>query len=80
MTNDTREALAAYAHTAWSEWMVWMFSKSVSNEDGSVTIPYGYYKALYRQIMTPYDALTEREKDADREQADRMLAIIGGEK
>jgi hypothetical protein len=31
-----------------------------------------------RQIATPYAALSEREKDSDREWADKVLEIVRG--
>lgn len=36
-----------------------------------------YVRALRRQIETPYQALTEEEKSADRHEADLMLNTIG---
>jgi len=74
---DLREQLAALAHEQWAGWMRYMLSRCQSNDDGSVTIPYAYYRALFRQMTTPYAELSEQEKNADREEADKMLQIIG---
>lgn len=71
-----REALAALAHEQWSGWMRYMFGKCQSNEDGSITIPAGYARALLHQINTPYAELSEAEKNSDREEADRVMACI----
>lgn len=73
---DTRERLAEYAHDAWSGWMVYMFSKSDKNEDGTMTIPKWAVERWSRQATTKYSGLPEGEKASDRDEADRMLAII----
>jgi hypothetical protein len=74
---DLREALADYAHVAWSGWMSYMLTKCSPNPDGSVTIPVWAVERWTRQIETPYEALSEGEKESDREQADKILAVIG---
>ena len=71
------EALAEYAHEAWSGWMRYLFSKSVVNEDGSVTIPREFVARWARQMDTPYHKLPENEKESDREEARKMLEITG---
>lgn len=73
-----REALAEYAHEAWSGWMEYLFSKSGLDSDyGTRTIPAWAVDRWHRQMSTPYDDLPEEEKASDREEADRMLAIVG---
>jgi len=74
--NELREALAEYAHEAWSGWMRYMFSKSPANLDGSVFIPSELARRWKRQMKTPYSELPDTEKASDREQADRILTII----
>jgi hypothetical protein len=71
------EALSDYAHGAWSGWMSYMFSKSVRNEDGSVTIPASLVERWTRQMSTPYWMLPENEKDSDRMEAKKMMEIAG---
>lgn len=71
-----REALSDLSHSIWSSWMRWMLSIGTFNEDGSWTMPVELVKAWQRQIETPYAQLTEREKDLDREQADKILKMI----
>lgn len=76
-SDELREALAAYAHDeAWSGWMEYLFSKSAQNPDGSVTIPGGLVARWKRQMTTAYADLPENEKDSDRKEADRMIAIV----
>lgn len=73
---DTREALAAYAHEAWAGWMVYLFAKSQTNPDGTVTIPAGSVERWQRQMSTLYANLPEAEKASDRDEADKMLRIM----
>lgn len=78
MSEDTlREALAALAHAQWSGWMAYLFGLSQSNGDGTITIPAAHVARWQGQIATPYAELTEREKDSDRVEADKVLAVIG---
>jgi hypothetical protein len=76
MKTKIREALAEYAHQAWSGWMDYLFRKSTKNADGTVTIPKWAVDRWERQVSTPYAALPENEKDSDREEADRMMVIM----
>lgn len=75
-SNELREALAAYAHEAWSGWMNYLLSKSTVNEDGSWTVPAASAERWHRQMSTPYHLLPEGEKASDRKEADQMLAIV----
>lgn len=75
---NVREALAEYAHDAWSGWMIYLFQKSVTNiENGTVTIPKWAVDRWFRQTQTAYADLPEEEKESDRAEADKMLAIVG---
>lgn len=75
--NQLREALAAYAHEAWSGWMRYMFSKCFSSAlAGDMVIPEQSVNRWMRQMATPYADLPESEKKSDREEADKMLAIM----
>lgn len=76
MKNQLREVLADYAHTAWSGWMKYMFSKSDIDKDGNLVIPHELYARWYRQMHTSYEDLSEKEKDSDKKEADRMSAIF----
>ena len=71
-----RERLAAVQHVIWSDWMTHLFSVSTYNQDGTITIPADKVKRWKRQMHTPYDALSEREKESDRQQADKVLAVL----
>lgn len=71
-----REKLAEYAHEAWSRWMRYLFSKSIVNSDGSVTIPTSLVKRWARQMDTDYPMLPNSEQQSDILEADKMLSII----
>ena len=78
MNDDIREQLAAYSHDAsWGGWMRYMFNKGTHNADGTWTMPADLVERWARQMKTPYAELPESEKSSDRDEADKMLAIIG---
>jgi hypothetical protein len=70
------EALADAEHDSWARWMAHLFTKGWRREDGSITLPGGYVKALQRQIDISYADLTEQEKEYDREEVRRILPLI----
>jgi hypothetical protein len=77
---NTRERLAKYAHGAWAGWMHYMWSKSTTNEDGTLTIPKVLVERWKRQAMTTYENLPELEKESDRREADKIAdAFVGNE-
>jgi hypothetical protein len=71
-----REALSDEQHAIWAHWMAYVFQVCPRQADGSVTIPRELVERWTRQIATPYAALSESEKDSDREQADRILDVL----
>ncbi|KKK76223.1 hypothetical protein LCGC14_2865830 [marine sediment metagenome] len=73
---NLKEQLANYAHSAWSGWMRYLFEKSTLNDDGTVTIPKWAVERWMKQSKTDYVELPEGEKESDREEADRMIAIF----
>jgi len=77
MNENIREQLAALAHEQWSGWMQYLFSKCERSLSQQVVIPYWAVERWRRQMTTPYADLSEEEKNSDREEADKMLAIIG---
>ena len=70
-STELREALADYAHQAWSGWMRYLFEKSHWNHDGTVIIPYSLAVRWRRQAHTDYAELPKSEKESDRKEADR---------
>lgn len=71
-----REKLADLQHEIWSSWMRWQFSVCETQEDGRVLIPAELVQRWIRQMSTSYSELSEKEKDSDREQADKVLALL----
>ncbi len=77
-----RERLASLQHDIWSHWMKHLFSicrpeyEHHEAEIDSAVIPYDYAKRWRRQLSTPYSELSEEEKRSDREQADKLLALL----
>ncbi len=71
-----RDALAAYAHDAWSGWMKYEFSKSAINDDGTVIIPAWAVERWTRQMNTPFLELPDKEKASDYTEANKMLLIV----
>jgi hypothetical protein len=74
--DEQREQLAEYAHEAWSGWLTYQFRKGTLNQDGTWTMPAWAVERWGRQSITPYADLSEKEKELDRAEADKILAII----
>lgn len=72
------EALAEYAHQAWADYMRHHIDKLRPLADGTRLMGQGYYMALWKLIATPYADLPEEQKEQDREQARRIMAILEG--
>lgn len=71
------ETLAAYSHEAWSEWMRYTLGRCMAGEEPHTqVIPGDYVQRWIRQLQTPYDQLPENEKKSDREQAEKIIAIL----
>ena len=74
--DSRREELAALCHEQWAGWMAYLFSKCNEVGDGCMEIPAWAVERWTRQLATPYENLSEEEKDSDRKEADRFLAIL----
>jgi len=79
-----REKLAKLSHEQWSGWIKHMFAKCSETcpEDGKLfhqeclIIPQWAVERWTRQANTQYKDLAEREKDSDRAEADRVIAVF----
>lgn len=69
-----REELAALMHEIWADWMKFMLSCCVER----YVIPVQAGRRWSRQMETPYDDLSEKEKDSDRREADKVLELFAG--
>lgn len=76
LREELREELARLCHEMWSGWMEYLFMQNDKNEDGSFTIPEGLVKRWNRQSYTDYAKLSEKEKDSDRIEADKILELV----
>lgn len=74
--NDLREKLAAIEHERWAHWQAYLHAQCERQPDGSLVIPAALVAHWERQIATPYEQLTEREKDSDRTEVDRYWRLI----
>lgn len=70
------DTLGAIEHERWSYWQRYMHSRATLQNDGSMLLPAHLVEQWERQIATPYNALSEQEKESDREQVRRYLPTI----
>lgn len=79
------EKVADFMHDQWSRWMKYQQSKEyhgmfAPDVDG-VAVHYSGFKdedkkRWHRQMETPYDELSEKEKDSDREWARKLIKLL----
>lgn len=69
ISKQTREQLAELEHQQWAHWTEYMLNNLTPEN----------IKRWKEQIKTPYSMLTEKEKDSDRDWADKVIKIINGE-
>lgn len=80
MEDRLREQLADYAHETWAGWMRYLFRFGVQRANGSFTISADKVERWRRQMELEYSELPEGEKESDRKEADRIIAIIAAER
>lgn len=71
-----REKIAALCHEQWSGWMKYLFARCYFTRDGAPVIAKEDYQRWDRQTRTPFDKLGDGEKNSDRKEADRFIALI----
>lgn len=81
--SELREKLAELAHSQWSGWMDYLFTKcidynpdAVQAEEGAVIIPKWAVERWKGQAKAVYCELTAKEMDSDRTEADKFLAVF----
>lgn len=72
------EQLASLEHERWAHWQRYVHDQCEKFPDGSLRIPAELVRRWESQIETPYDQLSEKEKESDREQVRRYLPLITG--
>lgn len=70
------EQLAEIEHARWAKWQRYLHSKAERQADGSLIVPSELVERWERQIETPFNALTEAEKESDRDQVREYLPLI----
>jgi hypothetical protein len=76
VADGLRETLAEIAHSQWSGWMEYLFSKGTFGEDGTWLMPKWAVDRWSRQMKTEYQMLSDEEKNSDRNEADRFLRAL----
>lgn len=75
-SDELLEELAAVEHERWSHWQQYLHDQCVPGPDGSLTIPAELARRWSAQMTTPYNELSEEERDSDRDQVRRYLPVI----
>ncbi len=70
------EQLADKEHASWAHWMEYLFSKCTSTVHGDAVIPMKLALRWRLQADTPYERLSEQEKQSDRDEVAHILPII----
>lgn len=70
------EQLAAQEHQRWAHWQSYLHSVCTKDPDGSLRIPPKLVDKWEHQIYTKYNDLSDSEKESDREQVRKYLALI----
>ena len=70
------EKLASIEHERWADWQKYLHSKCTKDSNGNLIIPKELVDRWERQIATPYNELTAKEQDSDREQVNRYWNLI----
>ena len=73
---NIREKLADLEHQRWSNWQRYLHSICIKESNGDLTIPAKSVKHWERQIATNYKDLTEKEKDSDRKEVDKVIKLF----
>lgn len=76
LLNGLVEKLASIEHERWAHWQQYVHDKGVRQPDGSLILPAELVSRWEEQIAAPYAALSEAEKQSDREQVQRYLPLI----
>ncbi len=73
---ELREKLAELAHSQWSGWMKYLFGKCHKFSNGKMVIPKWAVERWSWQMIASYEELSKTEKDSDRTEADKFLALL----
>ena len=76
MSDELREQLADIQHAIWAHWMGYMFGCGEFRKDGTWVMPAEKLERWWRQKEAPYSELSDKERESDRHQADKILAVV----
>jgi len=71
-----REELAALMHEIWGNWMNYVLQHTMQRAVSNFIIPDALVERWSRQMGIPYSELSEEEKESDRREADKVLALL----
>ena len=76
--SEFRERLAELCHDQWSGWMKYMLheDRGALLSTPAWVINTESFKRWSRQMNTPYAELSEKEKESDRNEADKFIALV----
>ena len=72
MREELIDRLAALAHEQWAGWTTWMLEKIDQAHPSGET----FRERWRRQIATAYADLSDAEKESDRVEARKVLALL----
>lgn len=70
------EALADIEHQRWASWQKYLHEKLKVCLDGNYYLHKDWRNRWFKQIITPYKDLSEREKESDRKEVRRYMKHI----
>lgn len=71
------EVLSVFQHDQWSMWMAYFFNTCNINSDGSLLIAPEQVMSWQRKMDTPFEELSELEKQGIRKKVLGLLGILG---
>ena len=74
--NGLIDSLASIEHARWAHWQRYVHEHAKRQSDGSLVIPSELVDRWERQIATAFEALSDQEKESDREQVRKYLPLI----
>ena len=70
------EKLAATAHQIWARWCQFFLDSCNTDSNGRLIVPTNKQQLWKTQIETPYERLSEADKNKDRKVAGEIMAVI----
>jgi len=71
-----KELLSKYIHELWCNWMEYQIPKVIENPNNELINGETWVQRWTRQMHTPYEKLSEAEKESDRVIAQKIIDIF----